>query len=78
LIGPAEEHLGRQILALFPTQRASDNNGLERKLPNSGWHIASTPFALDDEQLPFLNSKGHQEEHRRKNSESLGVEKPRR
>jgi hypothetical protein len=51
LIGPAQEHLGRQILALFPTQRASDHDGLKWELLHPGGYITAAPFAGHNE--PF-------------------------
>lgn len=51
MIGPAQEHLGRQIPALFPTQRASDHDGLKWELLRPGGYITAAPLAGHNE--PF-------------------------
>jgi hypothetical protein len=59
MICPAEQHLRRQVPALLAAQRASDHNRLERELVDPGRDIPAAAFALDDEQLAFLDSESH-------------------
>ncbi len=59
MIGPAEKHLRWQVSALLTAQRAAHDNRLEWELVDTGRNISSAAFALDDEQLAFLDSEGH-------------------
>jgi hypothetical protein len=59
MIRPTEEHLRRQVPEMLTAQRAGHHNRLERELLDPGRDIPPSAFALDDEQLAFLNAKGH-------------------
>jgi hypothetical protein len=51
LVWPTEKDFGRQVPALFATERALDRDGLERELPDAGRHITAALLAGDDEGL---------------------------
>ena len=49
LVRPTEEDLGGQVPALFAAEGAFDRDGLKRKFPDAGRHIAAATFAGDHE-----------------------------
>ncbi len=59
MIGPAKNHFRRQVPALLAAQRADDHDRLEWKQIDPGRDIPPAAFALDDEQLAFLDAEGH-------------------
>jgi hypothetical protein len=53
LVRATEEDLGRQVPALFATERALDRDGLKWKVVPPSGDIAAAPLAGDDEQSPL-------------------------
>jgi hypothetical protein len=59
MIRTPQQDLRGQVPALLPTEGAGDHERLERELLYPGWDIAPAPFALDNEEFQFLDSKSH-------------------
>jgi hypothetical protein len=59
MIRPPQQDLRGQVSAPLATEGANNHKWLKRKLIYSGRNIAPAPFALDNEQFPFLDSKSH-------------------
>jgi hypothetical protein len=59
MIRPPQQDLRGQVPAPLATEGAGDHERLERELLHPGWDIAPAPFALDNEEFPFLDSKSH-------------------
>jgi len=52
LVRQTEENLAWPVLPEFAAQRARHHYGLERELPDAGWHVAAAPLAGHDEDFP--------------------------
>jgi hypothetical protein len=52
LIDPSKEDLGRQIAALFATQRALHNDGLKREFGHAGRDVPEAFLASHNKGLP--------------------------
>src|ERR1039458_6744896 len=55
----SEQDLRRQISPLLSTQRAGDDDGLEREVEYPGGYVSLAPFAFDHELFALLDSEGH-------------------
>ena len=60
LILSAQVHVRRQVLTSLTAQRTAHHDGPERERLYAGGHIPPTAFALNHEQLAFLDSESHQ------------------